>query len=314
MMLIDFFHNLYNATFKWSSPWLNRIRLPAVLRLMILLTANIIIPLVFKVQHRNSKYHLANTDNSETKTGFTVSLTSFPQRIDKVYLVIESILRQTEIPSRIVLWLSKEQFNSIELLPKNLLKLRSRGLDIKLTAGDLRSFKKYYYLLKEQPTVNFIIVDDDIFYPSNVLRNLIETHKKYPTAVCANRCYQIESSKSYNDWKLLRGEGSQPRTDLLPTGCGGVLYPESSLPSDAINKDLFTALCKDADDIWLNCTAYSNGTKFVYTGKNEYLLSVRSKNNVHLHTKNVGNSYNDLRIKMVRDYYLKEYKINIMER
>jgi hypothetical protein len=313
-MLIDFFHNLYNATFKLGLPWLNRIRLPAVLRLLILLTANIIIPLVFKVQHSNSQYRLANSDSSETKTGFTVSLTSFPQRIDKVYLVIESILRQAEIPSRLVLWLSKEQFNSIESLPKNLLKLRSRGLEIILTPGDLRSFKKYYFLLKEQPGANFIIIDDDIFYPSSVLQNLIETHKQYPTAVCANRCYQIEKDKSYSDWKLLRGEGSQPRSDLLPTGCGGVLYPGNSLPADAINKNLFTELCKDADDIWLNCTAYSKGAKFVYTGKNEYFLSVRSNNNVYLHTQNVGNSFNDLRIKMVRDYYLKERKIDIMER
>jgi hypothetical protein len=313
-MHIDFFHKLYNATYKLSSPWLNKIKLPAVLRLLILLTANIIIPLVFKAQHSNSQYSLKNTDSRDTKTGFTVSLTSFPQRIDKVYLVIESILRQTEMPSRIVLWLSKEQFNSIESLPENLLKLRSRGLDIKLSAGDLRSFKKYYFLLKEQPDANFIIVDDDIFYPSNMLHNLIKTHKKYPTAVCANRCYQIASDKKYIEWELLNGEESSPRHDLLPTGCGGVLYPANSLNEAAMDIQLFSELSQDADDIWLNCCAYLNDTQFVYTGKNEYFLSVLSKNNSHLHTKNVGHSNNDLRIKMVREYYIKEHHIDIMKR
>jgi hypothetical protein len=310
-MIIDKFHNCYNATFKIRNALLNKIKLPAILRLVILQSANTIIPLVFKFQTKNDSFQL---NNNKQKANVVVSLTSFPNRISKIHLVIESIFRQSILPSRVILWLSKEQFDSIELLPETLLKLRDRGLEIYLTNGDLRSYKKYYYFLKDNPNTPFIIIDDDVFYKSNVIANLLETNNQYPNAVCANRCAIIDNTKPYSDWSYLKGNAIAPQFNLLPTGCGGVLYPQGSLHTDVLNSELFTNTCKDADDIWLNCCAYLNDSLIAYTGHNEYLLEVKSNNNVHLHTKNVGESNNDLRIKQVREYYLNNKSIDVFER
>lgn len=298
--MINFLHNLYNKTFLLKNKLLNVIKLPQILRLVILQFSNGIIPLFYSFSLK-SEYSLTNKD--KIKTEFVVSLTSFPNRISKVHLVIESIFRQTYVPSRVVLWLSDEQFNSINDLPRRLLKLRERGLEIYLKPGDLRSYKKYYYLLKENFEQGFIIIDDDIFYPSYLIENLVKTHRKHTNAICANRCAIIETQKPYTDWTNIFGEESEKRFDLLPTGCGGVLYPKNSLDVDVLNMELFTELCYDADDIWLNCMAFLKKTPIVYTGGNEYFLAVKSLNNRHLHTKNIGESKNDLRIKLVRDYY-----------
>ena len=177
-----------------------------------------------------------------------------------------------------------------------------------------RSYKKYYYLLQDKPNASFIIIDDDIFYPSTLLENLIVTHKQYPGAVCANRCARINSEKPYREWDNVKGPALAPCFDLLPTGCGGVLYPSGSLHADVLNESLFTKLCKDADDIWLSCAAYLNRTPTAYTGKNDYFLPVYSIGNVHLHTKNVGESNNDQKIDLVKHYYLAAIKADVFNR
>tara|TARA_B100000809_G_scaffold225176_1_gene235956 strand:- start:10815 stop:11729 length:915 start_codon:yes stop_codon:yes gene_type:complete len=304
--MIDFFHNYYNSTFLIKHKFLLKIKLPQVLRLAIEMFTNLIMPIYYKLDSKKR--------NNTKKIDFTVSLTSFPNRISRVYLVIESILRQTYIPNKIILWLSEEQFKSVDDLPKKLLDLQERGLEIRLTPGDLRSYKKFYFLLKENKNSAFIIIDDDIFYPSNVIENLVITNQKYPTAICANRCCIIKYPIPYIEWDLIEGETSKPRFDLLPTGCGGVLYPANSLHLDVLEKELFTSICKDADDIWLNCAAFLNKTPTVYSGKNEYLLAVNSLNNSHLYSNNVEESNNDIQIKKVVEHYQSVRSINVFNR
>ncbi|MEP1870514.1 MAG: hypothetical protein ABJJ44_13405 [Paraglaciecola sp.] len=311
-MIIDKFHCWYNATFAIKNRVFNSLKVPAILRLVILSIANVVIPMVISTQTKNPNFSLKN--NNKVRADFVVSLTSFPNRIGKIHLVIESILRQSYRPSQVILWLSKEQFASIDELPIKLLKLRSRGLTIKLTEGDLRSYKKYYFLLEQNPKAAFIIVDDDVFYKSTLLSELIDVHKQYPNAIVANRCAIINGDQQYTNWRGLRGAATNPRFDLLPTGCGGVLYPSGSLSSEAVDSNLFTEVCGDADDIWLSCCAFLNNTPTVYTGHNDYILGVHSSQNIHLHTKNVGQSNNDIRIAAVREYFQVNRGVDVFKR
>lgn len=301
--MIDFFHIAYNNTFKLNNTFFSKIRIGAIFRFLIIHAANIIIPITLKCNNASGK-----------KEDFIVSLTSFPNRISKVHLVIMSILNQSISPKRVILWLSRDQFDSLDSLPKKLLNLRSQGLEIYLKPGDLRSFKKYYYLQEQYPDETFIIVDDDVFYTSKMIENLLKSHKKYPDMICANRCVQIKNNSSYVNWSVISGEALPPRFDILPTGCGGVLYPKNSLHLDAFNKELFLELSYDADDIWLNCMAFLNKTPIVYTGGNEYLLAVKKIKNTHLHKKNVGKLNNDYRIELIKKHYLKELKEDVFDR
>ena len=76
------------------------------------------------------------------------SLTSFPDRIEKTYLAIKSIMLQNFKPDEIILWLSDVQFKEIEI-PQSLRELEKKGLQIRF-CEDLRGHKKYFELIKAQ--------------------------------------------------------------------------------------------------------------------------------------------------------------------
>ena len=78
-----------------------------------------------------------------------------------------------------ILWLAKSQFDDISVLPQKLVNLQKRGLTIRF-CDDLRSHKKYFYVMQEHPEDIIVLADDDMFYPSDTLRKLIKMHKKYP--------------------------------------------------------------------------------------------------------------------------------------
>ena len=81
------------------------------------------------------------------------SLTSFPARIDEIWISIETIFRQTYKADEIILWLSKDQFAGQEL-PLSILNCQEKGLTIRWVDGDLRSHKKYFYVLQESHKVS----------------------------------------------------------------------------------------------------------------------------------------------------------------
>ena len=111
-----------------------------------------------RTQHKQG--HGLNTQERETK--FIVSLTSFPARIDQIWISIECLLRQTVKPDALYLWLSKEQFAEQEL-PKSLTDLQERGLTVEFVDDDLKAHKKYYYAMQRHPEANIITVDDDLY-------------------------------------------------------------------------------------------------------------------------------------------------------
>lgn len=48
---------------------------------------------------------------------------------------------------------------------------------------------------------------------------------------------------------------------ILPTGCGGILYPPGSLHQDTLNQDLFMKLAPSCDDLWFWVMSTLNGFK-----------------------------------------------------
>src|SRR5690625_976450 len=73
-----------------------------------------------------------------------VSLTSFPPRMSKLWIVLETLLRQTHKPDKILLWLASSQIPSLNFVDKKVLKLCKRGVEIRF-CEDLKSHKKYFY-------------------------------------------------------------------------------------------------------------------------------------------------------------------------
>lgn len=312
--MIDFFDRLY-FSIKDKNLFFKKIKFYSVLRFLVRLFANIGLSIYFEFTKNKLIYRLNDRNDNEKK--IIISLTSFPKRINKIWIVIESLLRQSCKPDKIILWLSVEQFSSLHDLPKKLLRQRSRGLEIRLCEGDLRSHKKYYYSFKEYTNDIIITVDDDVIYNSKIISELYNTHLKYPNAVCCNLAVDIlvkdKSFLPYIKWKYTKFI-LKPSYALLPIGVGGVLYPPNSLYKDVLNIELFKENCFLADDIWLNVMCRINNTLVVKTKLNSYFLPVFYIDNVTLNSINDTLGKNDIQLDKLRNYYLVNYECDILEK
>ncbi len=267
-----------------------------------------IIPLLYKV---SIPFQKSGIRNGNLKNEVIVSLTSYPGRINEVWLSIESILRQTYKPNKIILWLGKEYFSGIDALPSILRRQMKRGLDIQFRE-DLKPHTKYFYALKENPDAILVTIDDDIFYPSDMLDKLIYFHLRFPNAVICHGARKIESTnngfadyKRWDNWHSVEIE-TKERFDLLPLGVMGVLYPPKSLHVDLFNLGLLQKTSFKADDLWLKAMALKEGTKALLT--NAYpkaFVCLPDSQSESLMTYNIIESQNDRQL----DALNKEFNI-----
>lgn len=313
--MLNFLTYLYPNSFVSKTNFFAKKRIYSLGRYFIRKITNGLLPIIYKIENI---LNLKKIESSEKiKEGLIVSLTSFPARIQNVHLVIESILRQTVLPERVILWLSKKQFKSLDEVPKKLLLLTGRGLEIKLCDGeDLRSYKKFYYTVKKYPYADIIIIDDDVFYPSDLIENLLQYQQRYPNTVVFNRGYQVsiknKKVQNYNSWKLLDKQ-TGPANDIMPTGMGAVLYPNGILPEEALRKDIFMSFCKYADDIWLYSMVLYNGGKLIKTKDQRLFIPVLNLNNKTLTSMNKHENMNDIQLAELNKYYKEVRGINLFE-
>lgn len=215
------------------------------------LLVNLLYPIIARFSKRNGL-----DETSE----IIVSLTSFPDRINTVWITISTLLNQTLKPKKIILWLAENEFPTHQV-PKSLERMKKRGLEIRF-CDDLKPHKKYFFAMNEFPENIIVTADDDIFYPENNLEKLENEYKKNKNSVICHWSHKIGFDQRgdflpYNDWKTNDKELSCLCT--IPIGCNSVLYPPGCLYYDALSK------CKVlkyvyTDDLWLKCMEIMNGT------------------------------------------------------
>lgn len=249
-----------------------------------------------------------NTDPRDEQ--YIVSLTSFPGRINEIWVSLETILRQSFKPDMIILWLAEEQFPD-KIVPKSITDLEKRGLTI-FYCEDIRSHKKYFYSMLKYPKANIITLDDDLYYDDFVIQNLVNLHHKFPNEICTNRAHEIiiENNKilPYRKWKHNSSNILFPTNCLFQTGGGGTLYPPNSFSKEAFDKDLIKDLCFYADDVWVKFMSFLNHKKIVTNSYyNKDNPSVGKTQIEKLATQNVILGGNDSQINDV----IKHFKIDI---
>ena len=254
-----------------------------------------------------NKKKLKNRYSKNKHHNMIVSLTSFPARIHKVSITIETIFKQKLQANMIILWLAESQFpNKMNDLPKELLKQQNRGLTIRF-CDDLKPHKKYYYTLLEYPNDIIITVDDDVAYPNNLLSKLVEFNRQYPNDVICNRARYVSFDSNggflpYNQWLLV--EGFSKGFNMLPTGVGGVLYPPGVFDKQVLNKEVFMDLSPMADDLWLRIMSFLNQRKVIRTDFPYHkFLSIRGSQKEALWKTNVSEDKNDLYWRKLIDYF-----------
>lgn len=239
---------------------------------------------------------------------YIVSLTTFPSRIGNVWLSIETMLRQIKKPDLIILWLYKGEFKERHTLPKNLLRLEKRGLEIRFCDDNLMPHKKYYYTMLEFPRANVITIDDDMFYPPDLLGKLISQNRKYPNAICCAITRKIEIKNGrilpYKYWKYVKAN-LQPSFSLLTMGGGGTLFPPNSLSTKTFDINILKEKALRADDLWIKTMSLLKYTK-VTTIAGEYpyfFIPIIIKNNKRLMVENIAGGNNDSIFENLIEYY-----------
>lgn len=305
--MTDFFDKLY-ISLDNSNKLLNRIGTYRIMRFAIRLLANTILPLYFRATARKSCNKLQPCSKADNR--LIITLTSFPARINHIWMVIETLLRQKVKPDMLILWLSKKQFpNGAGDLPQSLLCLTGRGLTIRMVDEDYRSHKKYYYCLKEFPNDHIITVDDDVFYDTKLVERMKAVHEKHPQAVITNKAHQMTYTedgqlKPYTEWNY----NSHADSSLFVIGAGGNLYPAHCMDEMASDIETAMELTPTGDDIWLNAMVRLHNTPIIHT--RHYFLEqipVVNFHNITLNTTNVT-SANDIQINNLCNYFIKHNK------
>ncbi|TGG95267.1 glycosyltransferase [Natronospirillum operosum] len=195
----------------------------------------------------------------ETDLPVTVSLTSIPSRLNVVHLTIRSLLNQSRLPRKIVMWLHE---SLAEQLPPVLSRLQSKRFEIRYSDQNC-SHRKLVHPLEQFPEETVITVDDDVMYHPDCLSVLYEDHLSHPRDVIAHECrvitYEQGELAPYKSWPW--EQPGQSHEGTLPIGFGGTLYPAGCLHPDTTRSDLYLDLAPRSDDMWFKVMALQMGTQ-----------------------------------------------------
>lgn len=193
-----------------------------------------------------------------------VSLTSFPAAMPYAVKAIQSILKGSVLPDKLVLYLFSGEFNG-GVIPENLVRLSKENpiFEVRFYNRNLRSYLKLIPALKDFPESIIVTVDDDINYHKNMLRDLLELHKRVPNTVIAHRAKLIKPGEPYRHWRKYRWyhfvlKRNNSGLSNLQTGVAGVLYPPHSLKKEMLDEDIFMAIAPTTDDVWFWAAATAN--------------------------------------------------------
>lgn len=232
-----------------------------------------------------------------------VSLTSYPARFSTLALTLKCLLMQSMRPDRLVLWIATEEMLH---LPKEVVNLQAHGLEIR-ECENIKSYKKIVPALELFGDCYIVTADDDLYYDSNWLRDLVKNTTEGSGEVVCHRAHCITLNgmlmpDTYSNWKLESHDVGHPEL-IFPTTGAGVLYPPNTFSSEVYKRDTFMKLCPKADDVWLYWMMHMNGRLAKVTPMRRQLYTWRTTQKEALWRSNVTCGENDRQISAMIDRY-----------
>ena len=201
------------------------------------------------VQYSNRRKYNKKNNNER----LIISMTSWKMRIENVPAVIESILRNTKLPDKIVINLSETEFhNKQDDLPDGLLKLvTNENIEINWVYENQKAFKKIIPTMQKYPNDLILAIDDDYLYPTDFIETFIEAHKKHPNQPLS---------------------GNQVRINNTQAHCGCASLTSARFYGKFINDLLDEEIINlGADDVYYTFCAALSGYYYKYVGKTFFL-------------------------------------------
>ena len=247
------------------------------------------------------------------KPELIVSLTTIPERAIKVVCCIDSLLRQSVKPDRVILWVSESRgLNKSEMrtgaIAESLQRLEGRGLEIRW-CEDIGSYRKLIPTMREHPDAIVVTADDDLMYPRHWLKALYGAYEKEPAYIhCHLAHLMLHGSNGallpYRQWKFGAPGVGEARMDLFPTGGGGALYAPGHLDPEVLNESAFLSLSPRADDVWFKAMSLKRGVACKKVAADSISIpALKIPGNRSLFPENVAGGGNDRQIAAVNERY-----------
>jgi hypothetical protein len=197
------------------------------------------------------------------------SLTTYSPRISRSWMAIETLLRQSVRPERLVLVLNTEEFPS-KKLPRRIARQTRRGLEILWAHRNGRSHDKLIPVRAAFPQTTIVTFDDDKFFPRDLLEKLTEASEQSPGEVVGARGWEVRRTEEDNDIHFGAGwTRATPRSSgqhLFLPGGNGCLYPYDSLHPLVDDLDEALRVTPTADDVWFWGALQKNSGQMVCLG------------------------------------------------
>ncbi len=234
---------------------------------------------------------------------YVISFTTFPQRVNSLHLVLQSLVSQTLPPKELFLVVGRDEFRNEWAFPKEVLNFREQGLTIVFVEKTSHQYDKFLHNMTLNSSLPFVIIDDDVIYPPKAMQRLMQYNNQYADCVIANRCHRMLMDEHhellpYSHWQT-EVTPDEPSDALFATGAGGVLFPKGFFTNCA-SMETMLALCPYADDVWLKTMALLSGFQVKSTDamdqkdwKLDYTPDMRE---FALHEGNVDFGLNDIQL------------------
>lgn len=111
-----------------------------------------------------------------------VSMTTWKKRIINIPIVLKSILNQSHKPDKIIINLSKDEFENLNSIPKQIKYFIEKHniIEINFIDGNTKVYKKIIPTLLKYKNDLILSIDDDFIYPETMIEDFYQTYKLQP--------------------------------------------------------------------------------------------------------------------------------------
>ncbi|MGA1066842.1 MAG: hypothetical protein ACO3U3_13445 [Alphaproteobacteria bacterium] len=183
-----------------------------------------------------------------------ISLTSYPERFQSLYLTLLCLCHQTVKPDLIFVSISSEDEN-LFFSHMGLRRLVDESaIEVHLTSN-WRSYKKFVPALLRFQDAFLVAADDDMYYWPTWLEELTSEVLVDSNRVVAHRVHRVIFDDRGNPLPYLKWlrviSDTKPMASNFPTTGGGVIFPPSTFQEGVSDIELALELCPHSDDVWV---------------------------------------------------------------
>jgi hypothetical protein len=238
-------------------------------------------------------------------TDALVSLTSWTPRLRMLPLVLIGIVAQTQRPKSVFVWLTTEDLARIGRTVRDV--FAAWGVEFR-ECQNFGPHKKWLPLIREGISNPFVICDDDVFYPANWLKSLLDEDRN--DAYVGTRCHKMtygadNQIRSYDHWERRISWTGDASHDLFITGIGGAIIRPERISDRFRDWESIRVQCPQADDIWLKAAHLAAGVPCYKTKFTFPCLEVPDSQESGLLLSNVDQGGNDRQMKILDGYLLR---------